>query len=122
MPRAPQQPLAMIERLRALRVRAPKDLSIAGEVTGLLREAKRAERVASKAELAWAAALAIARPPLPPGMAQRTTAQRVTRGVLHVRVADASTRFALERWLSAGGLAELRRREPAIKTVKIALG
>lgn len=90
--------------------------SIAHEVLTQGAELKKLQkRTASIAE-AWAQVV-------PGDLASRTLIERLSRGVLSVRLTDASARFDLDRFLRAGGLEALRAASHApIARVKILAG
>jgi len=59
----------------------------------------------------------------PPDLADRTRVLSLRRGTAAIRVADASTRFELDRWLRSGGLDALIDQAPAtLCRVKLLLG
>ncbi len=59
----------------------------------------------------------------PAEMVGRTSVQGVARGVLTIAVDNASTRFALDRWLRGGGEAEIIAASTTpIRKVKLVIG
>lgn len=90
--------------------------SIARDVLAQAADLKKLQkRTASIAE-AWARVV-------PDDLASRTSIERLARGVLVVRLGDASARFELDRFLRAGGLEALRAASHApIARVKVLAG
>jgi hypothetical protein len=102
-----------LPRLRAIRNRPAPDLSITAEIDRLAADAARRRRAGTAASAAWAA---VAPPRL--GAAAQVA---LSRGVLTLRCPDASTRYAIDRWLRTGGEAELIRRcGAAVTRVRVA--
>lgn len=59
----------------------------------------------------------------PAELIDRTAIEGVSRGVLTIRVADASTRFQLDRFMRGGGEMEVIRRSPSgVRRVKLVVG
>lgn len=78
-------------------------------------EMRRMRRQLSGIAAAWAEVV-------PAEIAEQVRLEGVTAGVLNVRAADASVRFQLDRFLRAGGEAQLLKRLPAaIRRVRIGL-
>lgn len=104
-----------LEALRKQRASRPREWAVGDAFAAAARELERSrKRLAGVAE-AWDAVC-------PPGLAGRTAIVGVARGVLTVRVADASTRFELDRLLRTGGEATLVRLAPTgIRCVRLAL-
>lgn len=88
--------MAGVQRLREARVRGPRDSSLAPDMDRAMREAAQLRRATSGCAEAWSKVV-------PPALLQRTALEGVSKGVLTVRVPDASTRFELDRWLRGGG-------------------
>lgn len=105
-----------LQRLRTLRVREAPDLSMRAVFS---EESKHLERVRKRtggAAKAWCEIC-------PPELLRRTAIVGLNRGVLTVRVSDASTRYELDRLLRAGAEADLLRRSAApIRRVKLVVG
>lgn len=99
---APLVPPAMaaVARIRSNRVRPARDLSLQRDMDVALADIKRLRRNVSSIAAAWEATV-------PPDLAKRTTLSTLSRGQLAVLVPDAATRFALDRFLRAGGFAAL---------------
>lgn len=111
---------ALLERLRSVRVRAPKDVSIGDTIGEQLRRMRQAARATSGTANAWDALLSGAG--LRPELLERTRVVSFRYGVLTVRVADASTRYAVDRFLRGGGENALARLAPTtLKRVKMIL-
>lgn len=98
-----------LARLRSLRNRPAPDLSLGAELGRERRRLTRMHRAVGGAAAAWAAVA-------PAGLAERCDVVRLARGVLTLRVPDDSTRFAIDRWLRAGGQAQLAAETPATLT------
>lgn len=93
--------LNQIDRLRQWRVRSPQlDLADAFRQARLGFEAT--ARSGTSLQQAWAAMA-------PAGVRERATADRVSRGVLVVRVKSGADQHAAARWLRSGGAIELSR-------------
>ena len=88
--------LAGVQRLREARVRPARDLSLARDMDRALREAAALRQSVGGCAAAWASVV-------PPDLLAHTALEGVSRGVLSVRVPNASTRFALDRFLRSGG-------------------
>jgi len=93
--------LAQVDRLRQWRVRSPQL-----ELAEAFRKARLGFEAASKADTslqqAWAR--------LAPGsLGTRASADRVSRGVVVVKVASGADQHAAARWLRSGGALELSR-------------
>jgi hypothetical protein len=106
---------AALRRLRELRNRPERDLSMAATVaTAKQRVAKRHRDFAG----VWAAWSAV----VPARLAHATEIVGVSRGVLTVRAADTGVRFEIDRLLRSGGETELVRRAPiGVRRVKLVL-
>jgi hypothetical protein len=94
---------AQLRLLRAHRA-LPKgrDTGIAGEVRSLMGRLGAAGRGDDAITNAWEELA-------PPGLRDRARVVSLSRGVLNLRVSDASARFEVDRWLRAGGQARLAR-------------
>ncbi|MCW5755791.1 MAG: DUF721 domain-containing protein [Phycisphaeraceae bacterium] len=93
--------LAQIDRLRAWRVRSPHlELADAFRRAGV--EFQAVARTGQSLGQAWASFA-------PAGLGERATADRVSRGVLVVRVANGADQHEAARWLRSGGALELSR-------------
>ncbi len=104
---------ASLAKLRRLRVRPEPDLSLAAAVAPLQRELTKRRRSGGAAETAWERAV-------PGPLRAKATVLSLSRGVLTVRVPDASARFGLDRFLRSGGQDALIGTSPvAIKRVRI---
>lgn len=99
---------ASVGRLRGLRVREGRDLSLAS-LAGDARRYQRAARSLSGVARAWEAAC-------PPALLPKTSIVSLTRGVLTIGVDGASTRYALDRAMRTGGLKALREASNAAIT------
>ncbi len=89
-----------LSRLRELRAPRERDAALATEVERLRAEMERRRRRGSGAAAAWEVVV-------PDGLREKSEVVGVSRGVLSVRVRDASARFALDRFLRSGGEAAL---------------
>jgi hypothetical protein len=98
-PRAPEH-LAGLQRLRDARVRPPRNLSLAPDMDRAIREAASQRRSTGGCADAWSRII-------PPALLAKTSLEGVSKGVLTVRVPDASTRFELDRFLRSGGQKQL---------------
>jgi hypothetical protein len=92
----PRRNPTSIQALRQNRNFRDRDLSIVALVGELYGEVARQHRQVDGAGEAWARVV-------PRELGSRAQLQRLARGVLHVRVSDASARFALDRFLRSGG-------------------
>ena len=112
----PPGALAPIEGIRSQRVRPPRDLSLAPDIDRALRELTKQRRALSGTGAAWSAVV-------PPELAEKTTLETLSRGVLTVTVPDAATRFTLDRFLRSGGERTLiGASSAAIRKVRILIG
>ena len=90
--------------------------SIEREVLSQAADLKKLEKRSASIGEAWGLVV-------PEVLAGKTTIDRLSRGVLTVRVADAPARYELDRFLRGGGLEELRRTaRVSITRVKIVAG
>jgi hypothetical protein len=93
--------LAQIDRLRAWRTRSPR-LDLETEFRQARLGFDAAARNGQSLQEAWASLA-------PGGLGQRAGADRVSRGVLVVRVRTGADQHAAARWLRSGGALELSR-------------
>lgn len=111
---------AALDRLRANRVPPPRDLRLTSLLDSEMRRVRPAHRAASSAVSAWDELLG--RAGMPPGLLTRTRVVSFRNGVLTVRAADASTKYAVDRFLRAGGEAALARlASTTLRRVKLVL-
>ena len=101
-PRAPASPeeFAGVQRLRESRLRPARDLTMAREMDRAMREAVALRRATGGCADAWSRII-------PSALLAKTALEGVSKGVLTVRVPDASTRFELDRFLRSGGQTQL---------------
>jgi hypothetical protein len=99
-PAEPAAPSAGLARVVAARTHSPRDLSIVQHIQGLADTIRGADAGLAQAARAWASVV-------PPELARACTFEALSRGVLRVRVKDASVRFELDRFLRAGGEARV---------------
>lgn len=105
-----------MERLRALRNRPARDVSIAPIMHAEGRRLEKMRRATGPLAQAWMDVC-------PSEHLDRTAIVGVRSGVLTIRVADASTRFKLDRLLASGAGRELIRRCPvSVRRVKLVIG
>lgn len=93
--------LAQIDRLRQWRVRSPQ-LDLADAFRRAAVGYDSAARAGTSLQQAWAALA-------PAGVRDRAAADRVSRGVLVVKVRSGADQHAAARWLRSGGALELSR-------------
>ena len=111
---------AGLARLREKRVGAPRDLTMRGVLDGELRRVRQVERGARSASGAWDQLLQTAG--LASELVERTKVVSFRFGVLTVRVSDASTKYAVDRFLRSGGEAALARLASAtLRRVKLVM-
>jgi len=109
----PRDAAGRIERLRGFRVRPPRDDHAGAMFEATGRDLARREKKFAGVAEAWEATC-------PPEHLGRTAIQGVHRGVLTIGVADASTRYELDRMLKAGAQKDLVRRCPmTVRRVKL---
>ncbi|HZW08966.1 MAG TPA: DciA family protein [Phycisphaerales bacterium] len=101
-----QRAAASIEKIRSLRVRPERDLTV-GPVVGELHDklARELKQTGGMGE-AW-------RTVVPSELGARTRLRSFQRGVLTIEAPDAATRYLLEQWLRGGGRAMLAGCAPA---------
>lgn len=103
-----------LQRLRRYRTRSDADLSIGGVLGTTFRQLQRQTSAAGSLEAAWGSVV-------PPTLAMRTRIASMSRGVLTIQTSDAAARYQLDRFLRAGGEAELLRRSPVpIRRIRLA--
>ena len=102
-----------LKPLRERRNFRDKDISIAATVGTIAKETLRqAKQVEGAADAWWRV--------VPPALAAGTKDVRLTRGVLSVRMSDASIRFAVDRFIRSGGeKALIEASRGRIKRVKL---
>ena len=104
-----------LRRLRSLRNPRDRDLSIGAVVRTAEKELRKKVKSLGGVADAWDTVV-------PLTLARRCRLVSLSRGVLSVQVADSSARFELDRFLRAGGEAELvRRARAAIKRIKLSV-
>lgn len=108
-------PIKRIERLRALRVRLPVDLSLRDTVARQLREA-RTQSAARRSVLAGELLVLIPKEFFP-----AILDARLSRGTLMLSCGDASASFALNRWLDGGGRDALIASRNDIRDVRVSV-
>ncbi|MBK7403125.1 MAG: DUF721 domain-containing protein [Phycisphaerales bacterium] len=105
-----------IEKVRALRVRAERDLAASGAVGELRDKLEREFKQTGGMGEAWRTAA-------PSELASRTRVVSFTRGVLTIHAPDAATRYRVEQWLRGGGRQMLSGCAPTtIKRVVVRAG
>lgn len=93
--------LAQVDRLRGWRVYSPQR-DLANEFRRARLDYEAVARSGVSLQQAWAG--------MAPGdLSERASADRVTRGVLVVRVANSADQHAAARWLRSGGALDLSR-------------
>lgn len=108
-------PERQLELLRARRVWADRAAPVGPMVEAAGREFTRLAKRLGGVGGAWAAVC-------PAALALKTTVVGVSRGVATIHVADAATRFELDRWLRSGGERELIKRCPTtLRKVKLVI-
>ncbi|OAB61370.1 hypothetical protein AY599_13420 [Leptolyngbya valderiana BDU 20041] len=93
--------LAQIDRLRGWRTRSPR-LNLENEFRQARLGFDAVARSGQSIQQAWAGLA-------PNGLGERAAADRVTRGVLAVRVSNGADQHAAARWLRSGGALALSR-------------
>lgn len=102
-----------LNRLRQFRNWGGPDLSVENTLRDLCQHLERQQRASGKIETAWATVI-------PADLQRRATVSSFARGLLTVRIADAATRYQIERFLRAGGQRDLERSAgSAIRRVKL---
>lgn len=100
------QAAAAIEKIRALRVRPPRDTSAAGAVGELRDTLERQIKQTGGMGEAW-------RTVAPDNLRDKARITSFQRGVLTIETPDAATRYLTEQWLRAGGRQMLATCAPA---------
>lgn len=113
-----------VDKLRSLRVRRDRDLSLAAELSAGVLDAKKRRKAVEGIGAVWAELIgeALAAGPGRAGSdpCERAAVRSFARGVLTIAAEDAATRYEIDRWLRAGGLEKLRKRSPkALVRVKV---
>lgn len=103
----------LLARLRGWRNRPQPDLSLKPVTAGITADLRRRARTLGHAGEAWLRLV-------PPALLDQTTLLSMSRGVLTVRVGDASARSDLARWLREGGEHAVIRATPG-SLIKIRL-
>jgi len=107
---------ARLAALREHRVTPERRITIAQDVLSTAADLKKLERRLGGVAEAWNRVC-------PPQHVERTAIESLSRGVLTVRVADAATRFELDRALRSGAEAELVRLAPSgVRKVRLVAG
>lgn len=107
--------LAGIARLRSLRIRPERDLSLTREFGAAQVELRRIRRGNRGVAQAWSEVV-------PTELACRTELKGVASGALTVSVADSATRYDLDRFLRSGGeAAVLRACIAGIRRIKVVM-
>ncbi len=91
-----------MQLLRTHRAVYSPNWSIASQLAGLATQARRTTQRLHGLADAWSRVI-------PRSLQQRSMPIEIRRGQLHVRVADATAQFELDRFLRTGGLDELIR-------------
>lgn len=105
-----------LEKLRQSRVHPPRQIELGPVLARMAEEFKDAARRVGATGGLWAEHC-------PAEMVGKTTVQGVARGVLTISVDNASTRFALDRWLREGGEARIIAASATpIRKVKLVVG
>lgn len=89
-----------------------KDVTLGADLAALARDVKRQTTQFAGLGEAWQALC-------PAPLSAGTTLVSLSRGVLCVRAQGAAARFALDRWLRAGGETELIKRCPTLLRVRL---
>ena len=106
-----------LEKLRSLRVPAPRDLSLAAGLAGEVLDAKKRRKAVGGIGTVWAELLTeVKSSSANETLAVRTIVRSFLRGVLTIEASDTATRYEVDRWLRAGGLEMLRKRSPRTLT------
>lgn len=108
--------LSGVARVRTARVRQPWDSSLAMEMDRALRDLNTQRRAVGGAAAAWGEVI-------PGGLAERTALAGISRGVLTVRVADAATKYELDRVLRSGAERRLIVAcQTPVRSVRVVIG
>lgn len=100
------QAAAAIEKIRALRVRPPRDTTAAGAVGELHDALERQIKQTGGMGEAW-------RTVAPDNLRDKARVVSFQRGVLTIETPDTGTRYLIEQWLRAGGRQMLTGCAPA---------
>lgn len=104
---------AQVERLRSYRVRPGRDLTIGQAIEGVRSSVRKRTRAEAEVVRAFEAVC-------PDDLRGKTDVERVARGTITLRCADAGARFLVDRWLRAEGEALLRAEaKAAVSRVKV---
>lgn len=105
--------LASIERLRSLRVKPERDLTLTRAFLGEQVVLRRLRRSNAGLAEAWTSVA-------PDGLRERAMLRGVSAGVATIAVTDAAARYQVDRWLRSGGEKALLRACPApVRKVKV---
>lgn len=111
---------AQLQRIRGNRVKPERDLTMRSQLDSQLRQIRQIERSAVNAAQAWDRLLEQAG--LQANLLARTKVVSFRFGVLTVRASDASTKYAVDRFLRAGGENALARlASTTLRRVKLIL-
>jgi len=106
-----------VDKLRALRVPAPRDLSLGARLAGEVLDAKKRQKAVGGIGVVWAELLAdVKTGGGNDSLAERTIVRSFLRGLLTIEASDTATRYQVDRWLRGGGLELLRKRSPRTLT------
>lgn len=112
----PAEIIARIKALREHRVTPDRRITITQEMQSTAADLKKLERRLGSVGEAWNQVC-------PGHLVDRTAIEGLSRGVLTVRVADASVRYELDRALRSGAEHELVRLSPSgVRRVKLVTG
>lgn len=112
----PRDLIRSIEQLRASRVRPERQVETGPLFRATADEVKKTSRRLGSAGASWAEMC-------PPDLIGRTAVEGISRGLLTIRVADAASRFQLDRALREGLERELIRRCPvAVRGIRLVVG
>jgi len=112
----PEADARHLDRIRRLRVKPDRDLSLRETIERSAAVLRRNERGAGRVADAWERSC-------PAEYIDRTSVERFAQGVLTIVVADAATRYALDRFLRSGGERTVIKASPApIRKVRLRIG
>jgi len=94
-------PADALDRLRTHRNAPDPDLSLTALIGKERRRHRSDQRAAGGIGEAWERVV-------PPALAEKAVVVRCRRGVLTLRVRDASAMYRINQWLASGGLSTLR--------------
>lgn len=86
----------MVKRLQKWRPMRERDLSLTAMLAQTAKGLKRQKKSIGGLGAAWGELV-------PAGLVEKTSIVSLSRGVLMVRVDDASAKFEVDRWLKCGG-------------------